>query len=95
MAVLARFDAQTTIALGIWVLYLVRYLASAVLAQIQGLDENLAEAIQLVAQGGNMEGQNPLVGLVGQILREKVTSGSIEVVPRAEAGKFRKLEEFE
>jgi len=87
IAIILAVNALLMIALGYWVLYCIRSLATTLVNKIQELDQNLAEAIQLV-QPGEIEGQNPLFGVLAQIFQEKMKQDPIPDSPRDITGKF-------
>ena len=65
----------------------------AVGSKIQNLDEALGEAIEMVSNS-SMQGQNPLVGVLSQVLMENLTAPKIEAkVIQGEDGKFVKKNE--
>ena len=62
----------------------------AVGSKIQDLDEALGEAIEMVSNRA-MEGQNPLVGVLSQVLMDNLSSPKIEAkVIQGDDGKFVK-----
>ena len=62
----------------------------AVSHRIQGLDEALGEAIEMVSNR-SMEGQNPLVGVLSQVLMDNLSAPKIEAkVIQGDDGKFVK-----
>ena len=59
-------------------------------SRIQELDEALGEAIEMVSNR-SMEGQNPLVGVLSQVLMDNLSSPKIEAkVIQGDDGKFVK-----
>jgi hypothetical protein len=65
----------------------------AVGSRIQDLDEALGEAIEMVSSR-TMEGQNPLVGVLSQVLMDNLSAPKIEAkVIQGEDGKFVKKNE--
>lgn len=62
-------------------------------SRIQDLDEALGEAIEMVSSR-SMEGQNPLVGVLSQVLMDNLSAPKIEAkVLQGEDGKFVKKNE--
>ena len=62
----------------------------AVGSRIQELDEALGEAIEMVSSR-SMEGQNPLVGVLSQVLMDNLSAPKIEAkVIQGDDGKFMK-----
>ena len=58
--------------------------------RIQDLDEALGEAIEMVSSR-SMEGQNPLVGVLSQVLMDNLSAPKIEAkVIQGDDGKFVK-----
>jgi len=65
----------------------------AVSSRIQELDEALGEAIEMVSSR-SMEGQNPLVGVLSQVLMDNLSAPKIEAkVIQGDDGKFVKKNE--
>ena len=59
-------------------------------SRIQELDEALGEAIEMVSSR-SMEGQNPLVGVLSQVLMDNLSAPKIEAkVIQGDDGKFVK-----
>ena len=83
--------------LGWWSLVLTRTTTTRLIQELQNLDSNLAEAIQAVTTMGG-EGQNPLVGILSQVLQKNLDNTTYaEVIPAKDSqGKFTKtLEKLE
>ena len=84
-----------------WTRRIAQESAQALLKSLSDLDENLATIVQRLlenlpgAPGGS--GENPLVSMIAQVFQQRMQmdEGILEVVPKDETGKFRKLEEFE
>jgi len=88
IAIILAVNALLMIALGYWVLYCIRSLATTLVNKIQELDSNLAQAIQLV-EPGMVEGQNPLFGVIAQIFQDKMKQDAqVSEIPRDITGKF-------
>ena len=65
----------------------------AVGSRIQDLDQALGEAIEMVSER-SMEGQNPLVGVLSQVLMDNLSTPKIQAkVLQGEDGKFVKKNE--
>lgn len=65
----------------------------AIGSRIQDLDEALGTAIEMVSER-SMEGQNPLVGVLSQVLMDNLSAPKIEAkVLQGEDGKFVKKNE--
>ena len=65
----------------------------AVGSRIQELDEALGEAIEMVSSR-SMEGQNPLVGVLSQVLMDNLSAPKISAkVIQGDDGKFMKKTE--
>jgi len=75
-------------------LYITKILLKNVNARITQLDSNLAEAIKNVIDskiGENFDAPNPLVGIIGEILKNNLNKPDI---PRSGDGKFTIVEEI-
>ena len=91
----------STLFLAWWTRRIAQESAQALLNSLSDLDENLATIVQRLlenlpgAPGGS--GENPLMSMIAQVFQKRMEmdEGVLEIIPKDESGKFRKLEEFE
>lgn len=76
-------------------LYIAKILLQNVNTRISQLDTTLAEAIQSVVQAnlGEFQQQNPLIGIISDIMKQNMTqktpiNNEIKEIPRSQDGKF-------
>jgi low affinity Fe/Cu permease len=79
-------------------LYITKILLQNVNNRIAQLDNTLAEAIQSVVEAnlGEFQQQNPLIGIISDIMKQNITKNNqsdstIVEIPRSSDGKFTSL----